>query len=295
MGEVRETPRNLAFCAHTILSTNDLFVVPDATKDFRFKNNLLVTHDPKIRFYAGAPLICPEGYKLGTFCIIDQKIRPDGLSLIEKQNLLELAALVVDQLVLRKAKVEERKQEHSKIIACTAHDLLTPLTAINLNLSLLQEDENLKVDRHQQDLIQTSIKCTDVMSRICRQTMEKFRGSLMTNAKSSADNFDDEEEMFEDGQDEEGAVVIHRMVESIGQIIEAYPKKVPLTMEVSDSVPPVIISDDMRLFRSALNLLTNACRATETGSINFRIYVKQANDEIHGDGVQKSYSTNRKS
>lgn len=289
LGEVRETPRNLAFCAHAILSTNDLFVVPDATKDFRFKNNLLVTHDPKIRFYAGAPLICPEGYKLGTFCIIDQKIRPDGLNLTEKQNLLELAALVVDQLVLRKARVEEQEHEHSRIIACTAHDLLTPLTAINLNLSLLQEDENLKVDRHQQDLIHTSIKCTDVMSRICRQTMEKFRGSLMSNANTSMGNFDDEQ-MFEDGQDEEGAVVINRMVESIGQIIEAYPKKVPLTMEVYESVPPVIISDDMRLFRSALNLLTNACKATETGSINFRIFVKQTDDEIHGDGVQKSDS-----
>jgi len=96
---VNETSRDVSFCSHAI-EQSDLFIIPDATLDKRFAKNPLVTSDPKIRFYAGAPLITPDGHALGTLCVIDKvprELRPD-----QKQALRVLARHVMTQLELRR-------------------------------------------------------------------------------------------------------------------------------------------------------------------------------------------------
>jgi diguanylate cyclase (GGDEF)-like protein len=90
-----ETPRDISFCGHAILG-NEVFVIPDATRDARFADNPLVLNDPKIRFYAGCPLRSLNGSKLGTLCIIDRKARTFSEEDIDA--LKDLAAMVEREL-----------------------------------------------------------------------------------------------------------------------------------------------------------------------------------------------------
>lgn len=92
---VRETDRSLAFCDHAIRQ-DSLFVVTDASKDARFRDNALVVDDPHIRFYAGMPVREPDGFKLGTLCIIDRE--PREVADHDLDILRSLASLMEDEV-----------------------------------------------------------------------------------------------------------------------------------------------------------------------------------------------------
>lgn len=121
--EIKETPRELAICGHAILGEGVL-VVDDATKDARTADNPLVTAEPNIRFYAGAPLVTNDGHRLGTLCVIDDKARPKATP-HQIEVLKRLARLVTYELDLRLAHRQRLEQ-----LSIISHELRSPLNAI---------------------------------------------------------------------------------------------------------------------------------------------------------------------
>ena len=96
--QVRETPREISFCSQAIEQEN-LFIIRDTLEDPRFRDNPLVTGEPHIRFYAGAPLVNEDGFALGTLCVADRQ--PRELDEDQKVALASLSRLALRQMELR--------------------------------------------------------------------------------------------------------------------------------------------------------------------------------------------------
>lgn len=111
--DASQTPRDISFCAHAIQTPHQTMIVPDAARDPRFASNPFVTAEPNIRFYAGAPLVTPDGLALGTLCVIDTA--PRELAPEQQAALEALSRQVMAQLELRyslgrmEAQAEERR------------------------------------------------------------------------------------------------------------------------------------------------------------------------------------------
>jgi len=103
---VTETARAVSFCTHAI-NHRDLFIVPDARHDERFRDNPLVTGNLEIRFYAGAPLVTPDGHAVGTLCVMDRVART--LSREQLEALTALCRQAEAQLELRRHLMELRE------------------------------------------------------------------------------------------------------------------------------------------------------------------------------------------
>jgi diguanylate cyclase (GGDEF)-like protein len=136
--EARETPRVLSFCARAIETPEHVMVVPDATCDPRFADNPLVTQFPKIRLYAGAPMVSPDGAALGTICVIDQA--PRELSAAQVEALEILARQVVAMLELRRSHAA-LEAANAKLAAQSLTDALTCIPNRRAFVARLAEEE----------------------------------------------------------------------------------------------------------------------------------------------------------
>lgn len=173
--EVSETPRDLAFCNYAIQG-DDIYEVPNALENELFAHNPFVTGSPDIRFYAGAPLINPDGYKIGTLCVIDTV--PKLLNEKQKETLLILAGFIMSNFELRKkSRLLEESEEKYQLIVNKIPDIIYTsdiqgnFTYVNRNAErILGYTPKELIGKNFKDLIQPEYK-----EKITLFYLEQFR------------------------------------------------------------------------------------------------------------------------
>jgi CheY-like chemotaxis protein len=277
-------PRKDTFCSHVIVSEEDCFVVPNALEDPRFQNSDFVKNEGGVRFYAASPLRAPEGYNIGTFCLVDVKPRP-ALSEEERETLKDLAKLSMDALVQQRAQVQQKKEleEASKRFASASHDLLTPLSAVQLSIALLNEDSSFahRMSEHHKECLSTITSCSAAMGGICKDLKIKNRctEALMNKLQgvSNGSSTSVSPETVSSSFIAPSRIVCYtrKLVERLQVVMERIPKRVPLSIQVAPDVPDVFVGNELQLFQIALHVLVNACERTLQGSVHMQLSINE--------------------
>ena len=274
--EATETSRDLAFCAHAILDSDNLMVVPDASSDIRFAGNPLVTGDPNIRFYAGAPLVTNSGHALGTLCVIDRE--PRELTAEQRATLDALARQVMAQLNLRRSlhQVQEQQWElrralkqRDTLVAAVSHELRTPLTAIHGFIEVLRETDAGFDETERQEFLATASRQAEDLGHII--------DDLLVATRLEQDTL-------------EVARIAVDLKAQIAQVIEGIETPADRTIEVAAEQVHVW-GDPARVRQITRNFVTNALRyGGDRIAVATHIDAGNAHLEVRDDGEPIAHS-----
>lgn len=261
--DVAETPRDIGFCAHVVNQT-ELFVVPDASKDERFFDNPMVTDAPHVRFYAGAPLITPDGQVIGSLCTIDSK--PRQLSEQQRKALIALSRQVISQMELR-LNVKNLKlanQHKSTFLSNMSHEIRTPLN------SILGYCQLLKMDVPEAGLGESIHRAIGNI---------EFSGNHLLELINS---------ILEISRIEANKILITRSTIELEPFVKAIIDcnqlsatgvGLSLNYHLQEGLPTSFASDRTKLTQILMNLIGNAIKFTpEGGSVD--VSIGQHNDEL---------------
>ncbi|TGL35079.1 GAF domain-containing sensor histidine kinase [Leptospira koniambonensis] len=258
-----ETPKQISFCQFAV-SENKTFVVENALEDPRFSQNPLVLNDPNIRFYAGAPLRTPDGYILGTLCVIDTK--PKKLSEAEIQALEALATSVVSfmeldaksqaLIQLQSVALELQKAKEQFFINMN-HELRTPVHGILGMVDLLHQTNNPDLQKEYLDSLTES---SEHLIRLINDVID------FSKAESGSLHFSFKE--FD----------LISLLERYAE--EASDKAFKKGLAFKTILPPAresidVKSDSIRVRQILSNLVSNALKFTEKGGVTVELELKQ--------------------
>jgi two-component system, sensor histidine kinase len=270
-----ETDRNISFCGHAILQDEPM-IINDARTDRRFTLNPLVTGPLGIRFYAGIPLVTPNGQKIGTLCVIDTQAR--WITREQVEALQNLAAQVIDQLesrhkvrqlkaaqaLLEKANEEARLADSAKnqFLANMSHEIRTPMNGIiGMTGLLIDAEENIET-RGRLDII-----------RNCSEHLLKLINDILDLSKIAAGKVELESQGFNP----------RKLAMELSELFNepASSKNIQMRAEIAEDLPQHLDGDSYRLRQIINNLLNNALKFTDVGEICLSVTSTRVAGSMH--------------
>jgi signal transduction histidine kinase len=277
--DIQQTPRAVSFCNYTIMDPGNVLVVPDMRIDERFSQNPLVTGEPHAVFYAGAPLVTPDGYVLGSICLLDGKA--NDLTGEQRAALKGLAQQVVARLELQKKlkelsvmqeKLQKANTNLKKFAHIASHDMKTPLANILLVTRSYKKLYEPQFDEHARNHLDLIEKSTEELL--------SFIDEVLIQSESM-----DEGSM--DNSEVESKAVIDKVIDLVGP-----PEDIEI--KLSGEFPKVNVNS-VSLQQVFQNLITNAIKYNdkEKGIITIFCESDEAFHYFHiadnGTGIEKKY------
>ncbi|TGK07823.1 hybrid sensor histidine kinase/response regulator [Leptospira semungkisensis] len=268
--DVDETEKEISFCQFA-LSERKLLIIEDADKDSRFQSNPLVTGPPFIRFYAGAPLNTPDGFTIGTLCVIDNK--PNHLEPHQIEALQALANSVISYMELEEkskkliqlqvAAIELEKAKEQFFVNMN-HEFRTPVHGILGMVDLLRQTETTNVQNQYLDSLTDS---ADHLIRLINDVID------FSKAESGSLHFSSME--FD----------LISLIEKLS--IDASDEAFKKGLAFKTILPPAtnslfVLSDPIRIRQLLSNLISNSLKFTEKGGITIELSISSETDQKIG-------------
>lgn len=277
--DVSETSRDVAFCAHSILSEADVMVVEDTRQDKRFTDNPFVVGDPHIVFYAGALLRTPEGLPLGTLCVLDTQ--PRKLSEEQVNALKTIAQQVMYRFELQKNQnqllelsneLKKKNDELSRFAYVAAHDLKTPLSTIGALIDLFKKNYSTALDPEGQKILSFIKDSSDRLNRMVEGLLSFSRlENLDTNNKSN--------------------ISLKNLVTYLTKISG---NAIPVKFNLNSDLEEVFLNDTL-LDQILMNLVNNAIKHNDKDIVEIELGVSETpshywfNLKDNGPGIAKEH------